>query len=792
MRAPIQVPSNEKTSKMNAYRMLIIVSRPIICGLGALLLAACGGGGGDSAPPVTTVPPPVAELSLLGPDYGEALPATECGTALGSARQARYPAPPGFSRILRTPMVMRADGAGGLLVAQDDNVPTNGQPVSGQGMYRVDATGAKTLLSLPYTRVFDIGPDGTIWYAQVDGVFATETLSGQGTVLTIQQGYAGAPVDGPLAAVPLGFVSLIAAGRERVYVLVAGDHSLSDHTNAFQGMLPGPSNFSLRIVTRAANGTATVQTLPLPAGLDDAFYIRGMRVDANDNLVLLANAQYKQSLGMSADGSTANYLGEASVWTRSTTGNWAKLAAKTYPSARFVPPCCVSSLLFGLDFDDLSLAPDGRIWVSGGSFGAIDSVGADGTWTTIAQLDGHEEDRIGLDGDIAQAAFRFAYQPVATGDGVLFYDSGTCQIRKLAGGRLSTFSGPLLSAQPTFARKRLLGSDPQGRLLFTRLDKWLGSFDLATQVIETLDSRGIVLQQAADRGCVSSNGIGGASANPCRFRFADPAVTMPRIWAGLDAGSPIFSLSTTDTLAPNATLQQWQGRDDSRLLSAAINWPGVLNGAAPFNFAGGFHVTGGKALLFGTVRTDPPIAPQIFYETRVYQIDLATGQALPLAGRTIASAAFNQKSVDLDPVSTIGARPVFVQKRGDGGYWLVNAKEVWLLDADGNTRRVAGSRTTGATGVDGTGDAVSFAFISAARVLPDDRLLVADRDAHAIRIVDAQGRVSTLVGRLNQPGLITGPLPAGLSAPVDVLPSGKDLLITSDKLLNLIRVTNVL
>jgi hypothetical protein len=141
-----------------------------------------------------------------------------------------------FSRIVRTPMVMRSDGAGGLLVAQDNHTLPSGVS-SGQGMYRVDAAGAKTLLNLPYTRVFDVAPDGAIWYAQGDGVFAIETLSAQGTVLTIQQGYTGTPIDGPLDSVPLGFVSLIAAGRDRAYVLVAGDHSLGDHTNAFQQLL---------------------------------------------------------------------------------------------------------------------------------------------------------------------------------------------------------------------------------------------------------------------------------------------------------------------------------------------------------------------------------------------------------------------------------------------------------------------------------------------------------------------------------------------------------------------------
>ena len=169
-----------------------------------MLLAACGGGGGgESSAPVVTAPVP--QLSLLGPDYGDALLATECGTVAGSARQARYPVQGSFSRdfggILRGPLAMRADGAGGLIVAQDQNLV--GSQVDGPGMYRVDAAGAKVLLNISYTRAFDVAPDGAIWYAQssaqANAAFGTRNLPGTAdTVLAIQQGYAGAPLDGPL------------------------------------------------------------------------------------------------------------------------------------------------------------------------------------------------------------------------------------------------------------------------------------------------------------------------------------------------------------------------------------------------------------------------------------------------------------------------------------------------------------------------------------------------------------------------------------------------------------------
>ena len=760
----------------------------------ASLLIGCGGGGGEGSTPPVVAPGP--QLSLLGPDYGDALLATECGFATGSARQARYPLESSaiFSGTLRSPIAMRSDGAGGLIVAQDESAQPNVPPVG--SMYRIDGAGTKTALNMPYSRVFDVGPDGAIWYAQSNATanapFGMRSPSGADTVLALQQGYTGAPSDGVVGTVPLGLVSLIAAGRDRTYVLVAGE--ANSHDNAYlRGPLPAPSHFSLRLLTRGATGAAVVvSTLATPVEIGDAYYIRGMRTDANDNLVVLVNAPFKQLVGVSADGINTSYIGEASVWRLTTTGAWTKIAAKTYPVNHFVAQS--NGSLFGRDVDDLSLAPDGTIWVGGGTFGAIDNISVDGTWTTIAQLDGHAEEQIGAEGNIAQATFRFAYQPVAQSDGVLFYDSNTCQIRKLAATQLSTFSGPVFTPLPTLARKQLLGIDAQNRLLFAKPgDKWLAAFDLATGAITTLDNHGIVTQKPEDLGCVSSQGIGGSESIPCAYQYVDSTVALARSWWGMNGSAPIFSLTTFKTLAPNMVLYEWQSASASRAISAAVNWPGVLIGDAISSQAGGFHVIGGKAFLFGTVRTDPPVQfPVIYVEERLYQVDLASGQALPLAGKTIPSASFNQQLIELGNVATIGSKPVFVQKRKDGGYWLANAKEIWQLDATGATRRVAGLRTTGAAGIDGTGDAVSFAFISQIRVLPDDTLLVADRDAHAIRLVDNQGHTSTLVGRLNQAGLVVGPLPAGLLSPVDVIVNGKDLLISTDKLPNLIRVQGVL
>jgi hypothetical protein len=230
------------------------------------------------------------------------------------------------------------------------------------------------------------------------------------------------------------------------------------------------------------------------------------------------------------------------------------------------------------------------------------------------------------------------------------------------------------------------------------------------------------------------------------------------------------------------------------LVGSTRTWPGILNGDAPSG-PSGVHVDGQWLYLFGTVRTDPPVnlSASQYHEVRLYRADLATGVASALAGKTIASAVYAGQRIDLSPViPTVGAGPAFVQVRSDGRLWLANGKEVWVLDGEGRLRRVAGLSTAGAVGVDAMGDAASFALISSIRVLPDNRLLIVDQGAHAVRLLTDDGRVVTLVGRLNLPGRATGPLPGVLDRPLDAFPVGKDIYISTQASRNLLRASNAL
>jgi hypothetical protein len=225
---------------------------------------------------------------------------------------------------------------------------------------------------------------------------------------------------------------------------------------------------------------------------------------------------------------------------------------------------------------------------------------------------------------------------------------------------------------------------------------------------------------------------------------------------------------------------------------STLNWPGILNGDAPSG-PSGVHVDGDKLYMFGWVRTDPPVQfPVTYHELRIYQLDLTTGIASPLAGASIASMAYRGQKVDLSPViPTAGGGPALIQRRSDGKFWLSNGKELWMLDDTGQLRRIAGLSTSGG-GIDGIGDGVSFALIGSLRVLPDNRLLVVDQAAHAVRLAGDDGKVATIVGQLNQSGNATNSLPGRLDTPLDAYAIGKNIYISTLSSRNLLLASDVL
>ena len=769
-----------------------------------LMLASCGGGDGAGGADATAPPPPpqaVPALQMVGaPVDANAVNAPVCATpyavaTVGPAATVRYPAstgsfrgwpsPSGDAVVYGSPIQVRTDRAGGFVVSH--NTDANG------AMFRVAANGDKSVLPIPYGPTFDVAADGTVWFVRNGSLFVATQNGTIANVATL--GNSAAAVDGPLGSAPLGPVTLIAAGKDKVYLLV--EEATPNVTDT-----PSPVAFkrSLRELSRSTqiSGGWVVKTLPLWAGLQTVDVISSIRVSATDQLVVLVNEPFKGLLSQQQifpGGIAYQYGAETWVGVLDSANNWTEIARKAYV-LDVVPNATHGYRTFNywLDAKDLAVAPNGDIWVGGA--GAIFKVDRAGGWQPAASAVQHPSDQVGRDGKLAEATFASASQLVADNAGITFYDGETCQIRRLANENIATLSGPQLGG-PHFTAARFVGQDTQGDLLLAYGNSggpgnvdlirglYLNQFALVRAPIATPSFVLLAVKSLA-------TALGGARCSIGTSYWAGPATCTgqspaagagPGIWLGIGTRGVLARIGND--------LMSGLDRGDGTTFSSTTSWPGILNGDAPSG-PSGIHVNGSKLYLFGWMRTDPPVALNRYHELRLYELDTATSAGTVVAGASIGSTAFNGMKLDLSPViPAAGGGPAFVQHRSDGKFWLSNGKEIWLLDAAGQLKRIAGLSISGG-GVDGVGDTASFALISSMRVLPDNRLLVVDMGAHAVRLLADDGKVTTFVGKLNTPGTIFGPLPAGLNAPVDAFAVGKDVYITTQTSRNLLLAKSAL
>lgn len=772
--------------------------------VGAQLLAGCSGSGSGNA----SIPPTqeVATLQEVGKPYDpNKVLAAVCASPLdpaklGSAAGVRYPkatgvfrgwpSPPPFGSTgpidyYYAPLQLRSDHAGGFVVSHYTD--TKG------AMFQIAANGDKFLLPLPYASVFDVAADGRIWFVS-NGMLSVGTKDGKVTSLA-QLGSSAEAKDGTLGSSPLGPISLVAAGRDKIYLLVEeGEVNL--------GLSPAASSLtrSLRVLTRIAQGQENwaVRTVPLFSDLQGVDVISSMRVGQSDELVLLLNQPFKQLVSEQEvwpGAKQLRYVGNASVRTLGTAGTWTELGSESYSLS--VSPNAIHgyrTYSYSLDAKDLSVAANGNIWVGGA--GAIYSVDEVSGWKLVASPYQMSIDYVGQDGPVATASFANAGQVVADNAGVTFYDGETCQIRRLENGQITTFSGPVIGAQ-SFAGVGFIGQNSLGGLLFAygsstddgesnQYGRYASLFGLAkTTLSDALFSTTRIKSLSGTAGAVACS-VGTSYWAGMASCIGGPPATQSEIgfWLGLGESGPIARIGSS--------IYSGMDAGEGTVVGSTLNWPGILNGDAPSG-PSGIHVDGNSLYLFGWVRTDPPVQfPLTYHELRLYRLDMATGAASPLAGKSIASAAYGGQKIDLAPIiPTVGGRPAFVQHRSDGKFWLSNGKELWILDTIGQSKRVAGLSSSGG-GVDGVGAAASFALISSIRVLPDNRLLIVDQGAHAIRLLTDDGKVVTIVGKLNVQGQVTGPLPASLDSPLDAYAVGRDVYISTKTSRNLLLASKVL
>ena len=687
--APFVDPKAFNMKFTNRFQILVAFAA------GILLLAGCGGGGGSDATAPALQPPPLAvpSLQVVGaPADANAVYAPVCAdpyavATVGLAATVRYPVstgsfrgwptPSGSAVVYGSPMQMRTDRAGGLVVSHYTDA--NG------AMFRVAANGDKSVLPIPYGSIFDVAADGTVWFVRNGALFVATQNGTVANVATL--GNSAAAVDGPLGSAPLGPVTLIAAGKDKVYLLV--EEATANVTGT-----PSPVAFtrSLRELSRSPqiSGGWVVKTLPLWTGLQTVDVISAMRVSSTDQLAVLVNEPFKQLLSQQMlppggfnVGTAYQYRAEARVRALDAVNHWTDLAGEAYV-LDVLPSYSGLSFQYSLDAKDLALAANGDIWVGGA--GAIFKVDRAGGWQRVANPAQHPSDQVGRDGKLAEATFASASQMVADNPGITFYDGETCQIRRLENGNIATLSGPQLGG-PHFTAARFLGQDGQGDLLLANGSRngpgngdvirgsYLGDFALLRAAIATPSFGPFAVKSLAAK-------VAGARCAIATTYRAGPALCTGLTLAG---GSGIWlGIGTRGVLARIGNdFLAGLDRGDGTTVSSTTTWPGILNGDAPSG-PSGIHADGTKLYLFGWMRTDPPVSVNTYHELRLYEIDTSTSAVSVVAGASIASKAFNGMKVDLSPVIPgAGGGPAFVQRRSDGKFWLSNGKEIWLLDALG-------------------------------------------------------------------------------------------------------------
>ena len=747
------------------------------------ILYGCSGSSNNIpvAPPPLT-PSEVPSLSALGAPFDAAkVSTTECANPTdpaitGLASSARFPKSVGTFRAwpssgantpsdFQTPLQLRANQSGGFVVSHMTNL--NG------AMFQIAADGSKSLLPLPYASVFDVAPDGRIWFA-----------SGNNLAVGNQDGKFS-----NLAWMGAGKISAIAAGQNTVYVLLEEGELRLDST-PFSTL-----SRTLKVFSRPSSDVEvwTVKSVPWFNDLDSLDVVSAMRVGPADELYVLLNKPFSKLLTEQEiwPGAKAyTYRGLASVRVGNSTGTWRTLASKNFLTSS--SPNYThghTSYAYDLDAKDLSITQNGNVWIGGA--GAIYAVDAINGWTLMASPAQMPQDVLGLEGDIGIASFASATQLAASNSDLVFYDGETCQLRKFKDNKLTTLSGPMLVGV-NFASVGFMGQDSSGDLLFS-FGKDLD--DLQKNIAGRYQSR----------------------PGLAKVKLSDPAFTPTKLKSLSVSSGPVvciasasywvFSGCTGAPIASNSSSAYWLGQPDpaqllrregstiytdyvsgaSTFTSSTSGFPGVLNGDAPSG-PSGVHVEANQLFFFGWVRTDPPVQiPSVYHELRIYKLDLTTGRATAIAG---ASVPMGFKT-DLSPIiPSAGGGPAFIQHRGDGTFWLSNGKEVWLLDAAGKIQRIAGLASS-VLAADGVGNASSFGLISNIRLLKDKRLMVVDQGAHAVRVVSEGGKVETLIGKLNQAGQLNGPLPALLESPSDAYVIGRDVYISTLRSRQLLRANFV-
>jgi hypothetical protein len=631
---------------------------------------------------------------------------------------------PSLECMLYTASNFRSDGKGGLWFLYSQKIHT------------MDAQYRATPTTMP-ANFFDVDSStGQVWLVKPD-------TAGQLVVMDAAQVQTNTLVTN---------VSQVAAGAGATYVVQP---------------VGTTGNANIARVSKDAKGLYQLSTLPAPpVEKTKPVFIR---TDAKGQLWAAFSSFVKVPKldGLNPD-EDYSYTVTAHVFTWDSNNQWVFRGSKSYNGTS-----TAWSSSWTLNLGGLTPLADGSVLFSGDSAGELYKMDAAGNWTTWFARVGKSSLTLGQNGPVADIAVASAGYATEMPDGsIWFVDSETRRLYRIAAGRVEVLAGkPAATKGKAYTAKggRILGTDSAGQL-------WIGNGytdegALLTLMKRRTDGVGMVTQGGGRFYAAECSHFYHMSTPPCA---QNPVPTGKYVGVladgrafGVDSESSIAQVIASDETGKVSTL------------TSVATWPGgpyaVAGGAAP-NVRLGLDdaATDGRYIYLLVSRytdaEDKPASLQLGQS--IYRINLQNGVAEIIAGNAMPSAA-PKRSLDIGGDGFVSRLAV----TSAGDMWLGSGSALWLLPATtGPLRKVAGG--TGGTAVDGVGLAARFSKIERIRVLPDGRLLITDESAHAVRLMDASFKVSTIIGTLDEYGEPTGRLPGKLYYPVDAWSvGGRDVFV---------------
>jgi sugar lactone lactonase YvrE len=357
-----------------------------------------------------------------------------------------------------------------------------------------------------------------------------------------------------------------------------------------------------------------------------------------------------------------------------------------------------------------------------------------------------------VDGTALSARFDVPRTIAIDGAGTIWVvDQGTCYLRRIAGGQVSSFANLALGGCFLTDQNSKTAADPADIAVGPNGDIFVS--DRAQHVILRVDKSGAVT------GYAGSYQIAGTLDGPRLSAYFNN----PRGLA-FDQGGNLYVADSR-----NSTIRKIAVDGTVTTIAGNAGQVGVIDGtgaAARFASPRGLAMAGANRLLVTDSSADT-----------VRQIDLATSSVTTLAGSPGVSG-----SADGTGANASFYVPMGIAGDSAGVAYVADSANhlIRRIDPSGTVTRLAGQPGTPGS-ADGTGSAARFS--DARKIVADSagNVYLADTWNHTIRKITPAGVVSTLAGAAGQGGSADGSGSAArFSAPMDIAIDGGGNLYVAD------------